>query len=55
MRIGRFFRNYTGRGSDIFLALRLESAPASIAALRTCLPEGVDAASGAPREVRRSR
>jgi hypothetical protein len=50
MRIGRFFQNYTGRGNDIFQTLRFESAQASIAALHTCLLEGVDAATGAPRE-----
>jgi hypothetical protein len=56
MRIGRFFQNYTGRGNDIFQTLRyipdppLRVRPGSIAALHTCLLEGVDAATGAPRE-----
>jgi hypothetical protein len=49
MRIGRKFQNYTGRGDDIFQTLRFESAQAGIAAIHTCLLEGVDAATGAPR------
>jgi hypothetical protein len=55
MRIGRKVQDYTGRGNDVYQALRFESARATVAAIHTCTLEGVDVATGGSRSPGGSR